>query len=49
MKAHSRGLAKSDWYDWKLGWVEGLYTAATKGFAELEAASYLFHVVIGHQ
>jgi kinetochore protein Spc7/SPC105 len=47
MKANSRGLAKSDWYDWKLGWVEGLHAAATKGFAELEAVSRHSHVV-GH-
>jgi len=37
MKANSRGLAKSEWYDWKLSWVEGLHSIADKGFADLEA------------
>jgi kinetochore protein Spc7/SPC105 len=41
MKANSRGLAKSDWYDWKLGWVQGLHTAADKGLVELKAVSHM--------
>lgn len=28
--------AKSDWYDWKLKWVQSLYETAEKAFGELE-------------
>jgi hypothetical protein len=45
MKANSRGLAKSGWYEWKLGWIEGLHSIADKRFTDLEdvsgACSYL--------
>ncbi|KAF8898451.1 Spc7 kinetochore protein-domain-containing protein [Infundibulicybe gibba] len=37
IKANTRGLAKSDWYDWKLQWVEGLRVTADKAFSELES------------
>lgn len=33
------GTAKSQWYDWKLQWVEQLYESATQGFSNLESVS----------
>ncbi|KAJ7770895.1 Spc7 kinetochore protein-domain-containing protein [Mycena maculata] len=35
IRTNARGLAKSDWYDWKLRWIEGLRETADKGFAAL--------------
>lgn len=35
-------LAKSEWYDWKLQWVEQLYETADDGFQGLEAVRSLF-------
>ncbi|TFK30384.1 hypothetical protein FA15DRAFT_751438 [Coprinopsis marcescibilis] len=37
IKSNTRGKAKSDWYDWKLKWVEGLKATADKAFADLES------------
>ncbi|PPQ73088.1 hypothetical protein CVT26_014738 [Gymnopilus dilepis] len=37
IRTHTRYLAKSDWYDWKLQWVEGLRHTADEAFAALEA------------
>ncbi|KAF8905455.1 Spc7 kinetochore protein-domain-containing protein [Gymnopilus junonius] len=37
IRTHTRFLARSDWYDWKLQWVEGLRITADEAFASLEA------------
>ncbi|RXW18933.1 hypothetical protein EST38_g6928 [Candolleomyces aberdarensis] len=37
IKINTRGHAKSDWYDWKLKWVEGLKMTADQAFADLES------------
>lgn len=36
IRTNTRGLAKSDWYDWKLQWLEGLRITADKVFKSLE-------------
>ncbi|TFY71134.1 hypothetical protein EVG20_g1874 [Dentipellis fragilis] len=36
IKANNHGNARSQWYDWRLQWVEGLYEIADKGFSDLE-------------
>ncbi|KDR84860.1 hypothetical protein GALMADRAFT_233294 [Galerina marginata CBS 339.88] len=36
IRTHTRFLARSDWYDWKLQWVEGLRVTADEAFASLE-------------
>ncbi|KAI6102374.1 Spc7 kinetochore protein-domain-containing protein [Pisolithus thermaeus] len=36
IKVHNHEQAKSEWYDWKLQWVERLYEKASKGFEYLE-------------
>jgi hypothetical protein len=41
IKANTHASAKSEWYDWKLQWVESLYDTADKGFVALEAVSRL--------
>ncbi|KAJ7139735.1 Spc7 kinetochore protein-domain-containing protein [Mycena epipterygia] len=35
IRTNARGLAKSDWYDWKLRWIEGLRETADQGFEAL--------------
>ncbi|KAJ7293774.1 Spc7 kinetochore protein-domain-containing protein [Mycena rebaudengoi] len=35
IRTNARGLAKSEWYDWKLRWIEGLREKADKGFEDL--------------
>ena len=35
IKANTHGNAKSEWYDWKLQWVEQLFGKAEKGFNDL--------------
>ncbi|OSD05882.1 hypothetical protein PYCCODRAFT_1052347 [Trametes coccinea BRFM310] len=37
IKANNIGTAKSQWYDWKLQWVEQLYESAAQGFSHLES------------
>ncbi|KAF5377618.1 hypothetical protein D9615_005105 [Tricholomella constricta] len=37
IRTNTRALAKSDWYDWKLQWLEGLRTTADQTFKSLEA------------
>ncbi|OBZ79248.1 Kinetochore protein spc7 [Grifola frondosa] len=37
IKANNMGTAKSQWYDWKLQWVEQLYSTAAHGFSNLES------------
>jgi kinetochore protein Spc7/SPC105 len=39
MKVNARGKAKSEWYDWKLKWIQGLNQAAEENFAKLESVS----------
>ncbi|KAF9568515.1 hypothetical protein CPC08DRAFT_625217 [Agrocybe pediades] len=36
IRTHTRFLAKSDWYDWKFQWVEGLRATAEEAFVSLE-------------
>ncbi|KAA1468477.1 hypothetical protein DENSPDRAFT_814750 [Dentipellis sp. KUC8613] len=36
IKANNHGNARSQWYDWRLQWVEGLYEIADSGFSDLE-------------
>ncbi|EIW64941.1 uncharacterized protein TRAVEDRAFT_68623 [Trametes versicolor FP-101664 SS1] len=46
IKANNMGTAKSQWYDWKLQWVEQLYESAAQGFSNLESdATYLAGVI----
>ncbi|CDO75877.1 hypothetical protein BN946_scf184672.g10 [Trametes cinnabarina] len=46
IKANNIGTAKSQWYDWKLQWVEQLYESAAQGFSNLESdATYLAGVI----
>ncbi|KAG5651555.1 hypothetical protein H0H81_008233 [Sphagnurus paluster] len=37
IRTNTRALAKSDWYDWKLQWLEGLRVTAEQTFKSLEA------------
>ena len=43
IKVHNHAQAKSEWYDWKVQWVEQLYQKADEGFKNLEAVSGLCH------
>ncbi|KAG6888765.1 hypothetical protein C0992_007556 [Termitomyces sp. T32_za158] len=36
IRTNTRALAKSDWYDWKLQWLEGLRVTAEQTFRSLE-------------
>src|SRR5882762_4040872 len=36
IKANNHATARSQWYDWRLQWVEQLYAIADQGFSELE-------------
>ncbi|KAH9891025.1 Spc7 kinetochore protein-domain-containing protein [Cubamyces lactineus] len=46
IKANNIGTAKSQWYDWKLQWVEQLYESAAQGFSNLESdATYLAGII----
>lgn len=36
IKANNHATARSQWYDWRLQWVEQLYAIANQGFCELE-------------
>ncbi|KAF8078326.1 Spc7 kinetochore protein-domain-containing protein [Lyophyllum atratum] len=36
IRTNTRALAKSDWYDWKLQWLEGLRVTADQTFKSLE-------------
>jgi len=40
IKANTHGNAKSEWYDWKLQWVEQLFGKAEKGFADLAEVGF---------
>jgi Spc7 kinetochore protein len=39
IKANNHVMARSQWYDWRLQWVEPLHDIANQGFAELEQVS----------
>jgi hypothetical protein len=41
IKANTHGNAKSEWYDWKLQWVEQLFDKAEKGFADLTEVRFV--------
>lgn len=36
IKANNHATARSQWYDWRLQWVQQLYAIADKGYTELE-------------
>lgn len=42
IKANNHATAKSQWYDWKYGWVEGLYETANNCYSQLESVSHCF-------
>ncbi|KAI6137228.1 Spc7 kinetochore protein-domain-containing protein [Pisolithus sp. B1] len=46
IKVHNHEQAKSEWYDWKLQWVERLYEKASKGFEYLEKDANFLEGVI---
>ncbi|KAI5992545.1 Spc7 kinetochore protein-domain-containing protein [Pisolithus marmoratus] len=46
IKVHNHEQAKSEWYDWKLQWVEQLYHKASKGFDDLEKDAKFLEGVI---
>jgi kinetochore protein Spc7/SPC105 len=43
IRTNARGLAKSEWYDWKLRWIEGLREKADKGFEDLTQVSLVIN------
>ncbi|KAI6022339.1 Spc7 kinetochore protein-domain-containing protein [Pisolithus microcarpus] len=46
IKVHNHEQAKSEWYDWKLQWVERLHEKASKGFENLEKdANFLEEII----
>ncbi|KAI5997489.1 Spc7 kinetochore protein-domain-containing protein [Pisolithus albus] len=46
IKVHNHEQAKSEWYDWKLQWVERLHEKASKGFEQLEKdANFLEEII----
>ncbi|KAI6146697.1 Spc7 kinetochore protein-domain-containing protein [Pisolithus tinctorius] len=46
IKVHNHEQAKSEWYDWKLQWVEQLDQKASKGFEHLEKDAKFLEGVI---
>ncbi|KAH8978863.1 Spc7 kinetochore protein-domain-containing protein [Lactarius hatsudake] len=46
IKANNHATARSQWYDWRLQWVEQLYDVANQGFAELEQDASILESVI---
>ncbi|KAI0257325.1 Spc7 kinetochore protein-domain-containing protein [Lactifluus subvellereus] len=46
IKANNHATARSQWYDWRLQWVEQLYDIANQGFAELEQDSSTLDTMI---
>lgn len=45
IRTHTRYLARSDWYDWKLQWVEGLRHTASEAFDSLEDVGFQFLIL----
>jgi len=48
IKVHKHAQAKSEWYDWKMQWVEQLYQKADQGFRDLEAVRLISLIVSSH-
>ncbi|KAF8272946.1 Spc7 kinetochore protein-domain-containing protein [Lactarius quietus] len=46
IKANNHATARSQWYDWRLQWVEQLYVIADQGFVELEQDAGILESVI---
>ncbi|KAG1757257.1 Spc7 kinetochore protein-domain-containing protein [Suillus lakei] len=46
IKVHKHAQAKSEWYDWKMQWVEQLYEKADQGFRDLEADAKVLENII---
>ncbi|KAG2156535.1 Spc7 kinetochore protein-domain-containing protein [Suillus bovinus] len=46
IKVNKHTQAKSEWYDWKMQWVEQLYEKADQGFRDLEADAKVLENII---
>ncbi|OAX44921.1 hypothetical protein K503DRAFT_788592 [Rhizopogon vinicolor AM-OR11-026] len=46
IKVHKHAQAKSEWYDWKMQWVDQLYQKADQGFRDLEADAKVLEDII---
>ncbi|KAH9982703.1 Spc7 kinetochore protein-domain-containing protein [Lactifluus volemus] len=46
IKANNHATARSQWYDWRLQWVEQLHDIANQGFAELEQDARTLETII---
>ncbi|KAI0004111.1 Spc7 kinetochore protein-domain-containing protein [Russula compacta] len=46
IKANNHAMARSQWYDWRLQWVEQLYAIADQGFGELEQDARTLETII---
>ncbi|KAG2149678.1 Spc7 kinetochore protein-domain-containing protein [Suillus cothurnatus] len=46
IKVNKHAQAKSEWYDWKMQWVEQLYEKADQGFRDLEADAKVLENII---
>ncbi|KAH7927412.1 hypothetical protein BV22DRAFT_1061133 [Leucogyrophana mollusca] len=46
IKINNIGQARSEWYDWKLQWVEQLYQKADQGFKDLEADATVLEGIV---
>ncbi|KAG2155502.1 Spc7 kinetochore protein-domain-containing protein [Suillus clintonianus] len=46
IKVNKHAQAKSEWYDWKMQWVEQLYEKADQGFRDLEADAKVLEDII---
>ncbi|KAI0052899.1 Spc7-domain-containing protein [Auriscalpium vulgare] len=47
IKVNNNGAARSQWYDWRLQWVEQLYATADQGFIELTEDAKALEGIIG--
>ncbi|KAG6866877.1 hypothetical protein C0991_008814 [Blastosporella zonata] len=45
IRTNTRALAKSDWYDWKLQWLEGLRITADQTFHSLETDAKALEII----
>lgn len=48
IKVHNHAQAKSEWYDWKVQWVEQLYQKANEGFKNMEVVNGLCFMPKSH-
>ncbi|KDQ54882.1 hypothetical protein JAAARDRAFT_37995 [Jaapia argillacea MUCL 33604] len=46
IKAYAHASARSQWYDWKLSWVQGLHEKAEEGFSQLESDAKVLENII---